>query len=194
MIKHSLISFGQNIPIARCSIKDTKKDKYVPATIYEIDCKDKEDIDEIENLDDNFEFKDTFISGMQNKNRTESEGKYSPSCFYKLESEDGEILGVCYAKHENGNFVVKYFASKQKSNYKYVGQSLLAALGINAFHDKQKKLVISSAISSAYDFYKRTCGFKEAELSDLEMDRAGIIKFVRQTEERTKGKIINFGA
>lgn len=185
------ISFGKKIPITKCSIKDNQQNKFVRATVYEIDCQDKSDIDEIRALDDRWDFKDTIICGMERKS---TQGDRSSSTFYKLESEDGETLGLCYARNEDESLSVHYIESKRSNKFKYVGQSLLASLGLNAFHDRKNKLIIKNAMSSAYDFYKEICGFKEADFCDLEMDRRGIIEFVRQTEKRTEGKIINFGA
>ena len=59
------VSFGQRIPTAICNVLDTKENKYVPALVCELDCRDKSDIDriaaiEILTLDDNL--KDLIIA------------------------------------------------------------------------------------------------------------------------------------
>ena len=52
------ISFGKKIPLTTCQIQDKKTGNFVPATLFEYDCKDEDDILEIV-----FTGKQWYISG-----------------------------------------------------------------------------------------------------------------------------------
>jgi hypothetical protein len=58
---------------------------------------------------------------------------------------------------------------------------------------RQNRLIIRSAVSSAYDFYEKTCGFVMDSIynSDLKMGRVQTYKFIKQTQERTQSPIID---
>jgi hypothetical protein len=41
------VSFGKKIPVAKCHIIDNQKKKAVPATVYEYDCKNADDVEDL---------------------------------------------------------------------------------------------------------------------------------------------------
>lgn len=188
------ISFGQRIPTATCKILDTKEQKFVPALVCELDCYDKSDIDKIASLEGDWEHKDTIELNMKSKHSDIKRGKGNDTKIYTLESDKGEILGMTCVDDLEKNVEVRFIESRSDHRYKYVGQNLLATLGQGVLNGRQNRLIIRSAVSSAYDFYEKVCGFKEIGYSDLEMNRFDILKFIRRTEEKTQSPIVNLGA
>ena len=186
------ISFGKKIPTAQCNILNKSSKKFEPAIIYEFDCKDKSDIDEIlYSLDDNWEYKDTIAMNMGIKNFSIKVGMNNDARFYTLENQNGEILGISYVDDLQQKVELRYLESKAQSPYKYVGQNLLATIGKNLLNGDQNSFFVRSAVSSAFDFYEKACGFKDIGCSDLKMNRDDIHKFVNKTEEKTKTQIID---
>ena len=61
------VSFGCKIPITKCQIKDIKHNQFVPATYYEIDCKDTSDIKEVDSLLGEWDFKNAIVYSMKSK-------------------------------------------------------------------------------------------------------------------------------
>ena len=120
-------------------------------------------------------------------------GERQYSRFFNLTSDNGDILGICYtdefAREMNVNFISK---RQDDKNYKMIGQAMMACLGELVLNSSNYKLIIKSAISDAWDFYEKTCGFRpidEDKCPDLEMNRVDILRFVRRTEEKTNGQI-----
>lgn len=188
------ISFGQRIPTAMCQILDTKEKKFEPALICELDCYDKSDIDTIASLEGDWAHKDTIVMNMKNKRANLHTEKGQNARFYTLENNEGDILGITYVDDLEKNVEVRYIESRKDHRYKYVGQNMLATLGQGILNGRQNKLIIRAAVSSAFDFYEKICGFKDIGSSDLEMNRFDIHKFIRRTEERTQSPIVNFRA
>ena len=186
------ISFGQRIPTAVCNVLDTKENKYVPALVCELDCRDKEDIDTISSLGDSWIHNDTIAWNMRVKHCDIKRDKSNDSRFYTLENPNGEILGVTYVDDFEKKVEVRFIETRADHRYKYVGQTLLASLGKGILDGRQSKLIIRSAVSSAKDFYEKVCGFKEIGFSDLAMNRFDIHKFIRRTEEKTQSPIVKF--
>lgn len=185
------ISFGKKIPIAICNIFDNQQNKFVPATINEYDCKDKSDIEEIKSLDDNWAHKDTIALNMRVKYFSLNNNRHCDARFYALENTEGEILGISYVDDLEKNVELRFIESRNDKRYKYVGQNILATIGKNILDGNQRKFIVRSAVSSAFDFYEKVCGFKDIGYSDLAMNRFDIHKFVKQTEKRTKAPIVN---
>ena len=188
------ISFGQRIPTAKCSILDTKENKFVPALICEYDCYDKADIDKIANVDGNWAHKDAIVDNMISKHSDIKRLKQNDTRIYTLENEDGEILGITCVDDLEKNVEVRFIESRRTHRYKYVGQNLLASIGQAILNGRQNKLIIRSAIDSALGFYKNACGFKSIGFADLEMNRYDISKFLKRTEEKTQSSMVSFRA
>ena len=188
------ISFGQKIPTAICNVLDTKENKFVPALICELDCYDKSDIDTISSLKGDWKHKDTIVMNMKNKRASINNRTRNNARFYTLENDKGDILGITYVDDLEKNVEVRFIESRSDHRYKYVGQNLLATLGQGILNGRQNRLIIRSAVASAFDFYEKVCGFKDIGFSDLEMNRFDIHKFIRRTEEKTQAPIVNFRA
>ena len=188
------ISFGQKIPTAICNVLDTKENKFVPALVSEFDCYDKSDTDTISSIPGEWEHKDTIVLNMKSKYSDIKREKGNDTRIYAIENDNGEILGITCVDDLEKNVEVRYIESRSDHRYKYVGQNLLASLGQGVLDGRQNRLIIRSAVSSAYDFYEKVCGFKEIGYSDLEMNRFDILKFIRRTEEKTQSPIVNLRA
>ncbi len=188
------ISFGQRIPTATCNILDTKENKFVSALICEYDCYDKSDIDKIASVDGDWDHKDTIVDNMKSKHSDIKRCKGNDTRIYTLENDEGEILGMTCVDDLEKNTEVRFIESRCDHRYKYVGQNLLATLGQGVLNGRQNRLIIRSAVASAFDFYEKVCGFKDIGQSNLEMNRFDIHKFIKRTEERTQSPIVNFRA
>ncbi len=186
------ISFGKKIPITQCKIKDIEQNKFVPATFYEVDCKDKEDILEIAHLNGIWNFKNTIVRNMKIKHDTlglipANELPY----FYILEIGKGLILGISQVKKEGRNISVQFIESKNDNKHKYVGQVMLASLGLNVINEKKYRLIISGPTENARAFYIDKCGFKTQYNGNLKMNSKHIHRFIRQTQKKTQAPLID---
>lgn len=156
----SQIHFGKKIPIANCQIKDIQQNKPVEATLYEFDCKDYSDIEEVENIGLGWNYREDILVRMLNVYNTKNFRKSSVSV-YALEDKDGKIVGLAQIKKENPDLVLNYIESKSDGKYKYIGQNLISAMCKAALDDGYKRIYIPIATASARDFYIKKCGFKE---------------------------------
>ncbi len=190
------ISFGKKIPITNCQVKDKKNGKFVPATIYEADCKDFSDIQEVDNLDGIWSFKSSIVSYMKIKysrqliSTTDKNDK-----FYLLQTQDGTTLGLCQTNKEGSSTKVEFLENRRDKKYKYVGQSLLAAIGLETLKEGKKSIVITVPTEEAIPFYVDKCGFKESNNSTpLKLSKKRIKKLIRKTENKTNTNLINLRA
>lgn len=186
------ISFGRKIPITQCQIKDIEQDKFVPATFYEVDCKDKEDIFEIASIPGQWNFKSTIVFNMLSKNRCQNIDSFEkkPS-FYILQEQEGEILGISQVKKDGKNFSVQFIESKQDNKHKYVGQTMLASLGLHILKKHGDRLTISSPVDNAKQFYIDKCGFKTCYDGNFKMNTKHIQRFIRQTQKKTQAPLMD---
>ena len=98
------------------------------------------------------------------------------------------------------NIGVKLIESSHNGKYKYVGQAMLASLGVKALDNDNQTLKICGALPEAYKFYEDTCGFRCTTKGyshfgyQFETTRDELSDFVTRTEKRTNGKIINLNA
>lgn len=192
------VSFGKKIPVAQGQIKNYKHDYYIPATLYELDCTDKEDIDEISSLSGKWLFRKIISNNMNDKfNGQEDIFDTSEKKFYILQLDKGETVGIMQVHEIENSVYVDYIESKETKNnkYKYIGQLLLSTLGADALKRKMKTMVIATPIPSSISFYTEKCGFNRVDnilgLDLLKMDRNEIKKFVSTVEEKTKSPIVD---
>ena len=66
MINNS-ISFGKKIPITSCQVQDKTTGNFLPATLYEYDCKDEQDILEVVFTGKQWYFSNSIIKNMEKK-------------------------------------------------------------------------------------------------------------------------------
>lgn len=189
------ISFGRKIPITQCQIYDNEQKEFTTATCYAFDCNDKSDIDEISKMDDSWRYVNQTLHNMKRGYLTRDNDMMTDIIVYTLETDNGEKLGLCCTEDKGKRLDVYYLETKQDEKHKYVGQTLLASVGSQILNNNQYILLIRNALTSAFNFYKNTCGFTEdKENSDLSMNRTGIRQFIKQTEARTQAPIIELKA
>ena len=200
------ISFGKKIPLSQVNIYDKRDNKYIPATVYELDCTDKQDIRLVkyniythcfnQRIADSMEAKNLFYQGLfnfQGEALWDLVRNTPDKNFYILETPYEEIMGICQVRDKNEDRdVVEFLESGGGDTYKYVGQSLLAAVAKHAASLK-KDLEISLPVDDR--FYTDKCGFKKKETGvNLEMKSDEIGNFVEKVETRTQGKMLNLRA
>lgn len=191
------ISFGAKIPIALCQIKNAKSDKSSSAIIYEYDCKDPQDVWEIERI--NAKLNWFYASNLTIRADLKYQGykSYQNNAFYAIEDERGKTIGLCCAEENETNTKVKFIETKTNGKYKYVGQTMLATVAKRMLTNRQKKeLIISNAQESAYGFYEK-CGFHQDnseakyDIVNYRMPKIEMPSFIRETEQKSQGRIIN---
>ena len=184
------ISFGKQIPTISCKVKNNDTGKFVPATMYEYDCFDAEDIKDVEELP-SWGFKDVILNGMKTKKAArEKYGSDTETSFFVLKNEKGETLGLCYLYDRDNIPAIKFIQTNPNKKYKYAGQTMLAGLALKAQNDKKDKFEIRFATDEAKPFYIYKCGFKRGkDIYSLEMTTKELKKFLVKIFFRTHGKI-----
>ena len=185
------ISFGRKIPIAKCHILDKEQKSFVPATVYEYDCTTKGDIQEIRKLDDSWRFTPTIANNMSIKNHSYYTQQPNHNRFFNIQKDTGEILGLAFCEEQGKSIDVHFLETKQDDKNKFVGQALLASLCIFTLNNGQTQLRVKSALKTAEDFYKKTCGFKQELKSSYLISDRHMPKFIKQTEKRTHYPIVD---
>lgn len=191
------VSFGRKIPVVKCTVVDKAKNKPVSATIYCYDCADKQDYKEIQALPDVFYYKQEFTDGMRQKYYNSVFGEEDENQFYSLETKDGNILGIAKIHfmsmlNKGKNIILDLLQSNTGSNYKYVGQSLLAGLCSKADEENlTDSIIVLYPAESAVDFYSEKCGFEKAFGEALILQEKKFSGFIESTRKKTGGKIEN---
>lgn len=191
------ISFGKKIPITQCKIRDNSLGKFVGATFYEVDCKDMEDIDEINSLKGKWEFRRTITKKMEDiHDRLETDKNHMNNYgFYVLQKDGGEIVGLSEVKKSFPDLRLEYIESENEGKYKYVGQTMMASLGEVARQEKLKRIYIPIPVKSAVPFYIDKCGFREQkEGYALVMNTNKSKKLKEIAETKTHAPIIDVRA
>ena len=187
------ISFGKKIPIAQCQIQNIKTNKFEPAIIYELDCRDESDLLEARKPKSKWEYAKYIHENMCDKYRYGSFSQDFDGCyFYILQDKNGKTLGMAQTEeiYEDA-FDLAYLDTKKEKNYKYVGQTLLAAVAREVQKKSGDILSVFGAVDSAMDFYKKTCGFKIGEFDRPYILYEEIPNFIKQTESRTNAPLID---
>lgn len=188
------ISFSGKVPIAKCQIQNLKTKNFEPAYIYEIDCKDRSDIDTLIVPENEWRYAKYIQRNLADSMMNEAiYGEPRKSSYYVLENKDGETLGMSeVSKSFNNTYDLTYLDTKKQKPYKYVGQTLLATVAREALKKGTELFTIYGAALSALDFYVEKCGFKDAGLFIPIMQKEEIPAFVKRTEDRTKARIIDY--
>ena len=189
------ISFGRKIPITQCQVYDNQKKEFTKATCYAFDCKDKSDLDEIEQMGNEWRYLNETLFNMQRGYMNRDDDRMTSIVVYTLEKPNGEKLGLCTTEDKGRRIDVNYLETKQDGKHKFAGQTLLASIGTQILNNSKFLFVIRNAVGSAADFYDKICGFRDnPDNADFTMNREGIRKFIKQTEERTKAPILEIKA
>lgn len=181
----SPVSFGAKIPIAQCKVQDKKTKQFEPVTICRVDCKDSSDIKEIEDLSGNWRFKQRIVKDMQDKHRLQRFGEDDGyNSFYVIQDKDDKILGMSETEEiDDGIHNINYIETK--SQKRFVGQVLIAAIGQDVINQYGKALTVTEPEGDAYEFYTDVCGFEDIDDEYLKMNSRQINNFIEQTEDRT---------
>ncbi len=171
------ISFGKKIPVANCKIKDIQKNRFVDATLYEFDCKDLSDIEEIKKLYGNWHFKNSVANEMRRKySYFKNYKKQNNHHFFVLEA-DKEPVGIAGIKHEEPNLILNYLESEHEGRYKYIGKNMINLFGKIAVKNHLKRIYIPIPLKSSRDFYIKKCMFKENKKDKTaKLSRFGMMK------------------
>ena len=187
------ISFGKKNPVAVCKVKDLATKKFVPVKMYEYDCKDIEDIQEVENLPNSFGFKQAIANEMRTKKAAWE--KYSLNTgvsYYVMQEGNNNVLGIASVNISENTNGVKFIQTSQNSTHKYIGQTMLAALSKLTMNDGKEKFEISFPTDDAMGFYIYKCGFKHGDnFYSLEMSPKEMKKFVFKTQMKTRSSIVD---
>ena len=128
------ISFGKKIPLTTCKIQEKNTGNFVPATLYEYDCKDEQDILEIVFTGSQWYFSDSIVKNMGKKFKLNELFKENPLLkktkfrkepkskddyekrFFVMQLEDGKTVGICQAQNRDFSLKLDYLESQ---NNKY---------------------------------------------------------------------------
>ena len=191
---HSKFTFGKKIPLIKGHIKDINSNNYTPVTLYEYDCKDKEDISDINKDNGHFGFKRAITTNMKRKFEfAKQPNSFQKFHFYVLEKDsDDELVGLCQTSYEKRDMKVMYIEKKGNSPYKYVGQTMLASIGMELINNKKgKQLSIVMPFDDVKSFYIDKCGFYDCKNGYLRLKTKEIPMLINKTEEKVKHKLIN---
>ena len=111
------ISFTAKIPVSTCKVQDTITKEYVPATIFEYDCKDESDIEEIAHLNEAgfWKYMHAYLNtAMYKLTTTDKRAERLKS--YIAYTQDGHPLGICDTIEEDEETVVMHLAKNPNSN------------------------------------------------------------------------------
>ena len=193
-MKVNNISFGKKIPVMTFQVQDMKRKTFVPVVMSEYDCRDTSDIDIVNSLRNKWIFAQSIADGMHIKNSGLDKNLESPFNFYVVNNPKGEIIGLCQTVQTGKDIDIFYIETKKKA-YKYVGQSIIAALGKKLLDNNGGNIEISAAASSAKPFYIEKCGFKQVyrdkNMYNLEMNKEQIKGFISRVEEKTGAPILD---
>ena len=185
---NSNINFKAIVPKRKLQVQNKKTKEYVPATFYEIDCKDKIDFIEMKKLPITWWYGQTLCNSIFGNYHSAINNDYRMR-HYEIKTNDDDILAICRTWQVDKNTCdIEYLESKPHSEYRFAGQAMLASIAKEELNRGCKKLTISSAISSAYPFYERTCLFRYEDES-LEMNKKELKEFIKRTEDRIKCKL-----
>lgn len=201
------ISFGKKIPLYQTQILDKNSNQFEKATLYELDCKDSEDIDYVINQYDAWQYKYSISVDMFEKNRklkkypdlSEFEKqKLQNNKFFVLENNKKEMLGLCETTGLNNFFNIQYLESNnvQKKKYKFIGQSILAGISkyISSHYSPDSKLIILDPAYTAKGFYTDKCHFSISTNEALSINKTGMDSFISDFERKTNSPVIDLNA
>lgn len=192
------ISFKAKIPVSECQVYDRQKKKFVPATLYEYDCKDFSDIQRFKNNYHKWIYMDSFISNMKIKfmhfcyDKGHTNNALEADRFYSLELPDNHLVGFCETVDNIKSTNIYYLETDRERRYKYAGQSILASLSKQMLNSSlNHEMTINCPANSARNFYIDKCGFDIKREKALYLDKKGLSDFVKTFEERTHKPIVN---
>ena len=186
----SSISFGRKIPRYNCQIQNKQTGAYVPATVYEYDCKDESDADDIRRLDRKWTFREHIADKMDVKHVVETYLRQKKNdSFYSIQVGN-EIVGLTHISTYNGISNINYITTKPRNEYKYAGQTMVACISKDILKKNGYQMTVTTAIDDAYPFYSKI-GFQEYGDHLYRMNRDDMSTLIELTELATKAPILD---
>ncbi len=189
----NLVSFKKTL-VANCSVikKDNTK---VPCSIYDLNQHD--DSDYFEKIPNKNDWNGARYLCYLKEDLAELDDKPDRKIF-ALEDNNGECLGYSEVLYdENINEVLfletvptQNFSSREKSSFKYIGETLLSFIVKQSKEQKVKSVELQATVAST-NFYKDKCFFKLPikETDPLYLISRDFSKLIKQNEEHTKSSI-----
>ena len=189
----SSVSFGKKIPVSECKVKELGTGRFVPVKMYEYDCLDQSDIDEVKSLPASLSYKDAISTEMKTKKMAKEKLFLDTGIsHYVMQTNEGETLGIASLKKDDESWGVKFLQTSQHSTHKYIGQSMLASIARMALTDSKKRFEIFFPTDSAMGFYTKKCGFKpEDGAYHLQMFPKDMKKLIFKTQLKTRAHIVD---
>ena len=189
---NNTVSFGKQIPLIRCNVQNNKTQKFVPATLYEADCKSIGDYETVSKAKGDWRFKNYILSNMRNKMLINNiPGLKTSDKFYLLKTDvDNSVIGMVQTREKDNKKCIKYIESKQDGKYKYAGKNMVASLAKNLIKENGEALVVDAPIASAIPFYIAN-GFRFYDYGKLILPIEDANKLIEFTEERAETSLID---
>lgn len=190
----SKVSFNKSL-VANCSV--IKKDNTpISCSVYNLTQKDDSNyFDNIPNKHDWFGSKYLCYLKEDLKNLDSKQNRN----IYSLESLNGDCLG--FSEIEYGTNSVnevlfletvptQNFSSREKSSFKYIGETLLSFLVKKSKEQKAKRVELQATVASI-NFYKNKCFFRtpKKETDPLYLLKRDFSKLINQNEKHTQSSI-----
>lgn len=192
---NNIVTFGKQIPLIRCNVQDNKTKQFVPATLYETDCKNISDYETVSKAKGDWRFKNFILSNMRNKMLVNNiPGLNTSDKFYLLKTDaDNSLIGIVQTCNKKDKVCIKYIESKQDGKYKYAGQNMVASLAQNSIKGNGRILIVDAPIASAIPFYIAK-GFRFYDYGKLVLPIENAYDLIEATEEKTKTPLIDLKA
>ena len=187
------IVFGRKIPIIQTQIQNNKTGCFEPATVFELDCHDEQDLLETLKPSTKWIYAKQINQNMLKKYTQIKQGNgKNTDTFYILQNKYGETLGMAQTQKMKKNaFNLALIDTKKDKDYKFVGQTLLASISKDIINKSGIRLSIFEPIQSAVPFYDSVCGFQNFGDMFLSADIRQMNTFIKKTEHQTSAPLIN---
>lgn len=186
------VTFGRKIPISQYKVLDKEQNRFIDATVYEYDCKDLYDVYEVSSLDESWTFKELIKTAMHTKFMNNLIGRDDGGKhFYCIQNTKNEMLGLCQTQETENSISVKLLVSDPQKGHKYIGQSMLSALGEIVLKTGKEKLSAKTVLVDVIDFYEKKCGFSRCPKDpkkigeDYEIKQEDIPELIEKTKNKT---------
>lgn len=183
------ISFGQKIPMYHCSVQNTKTKEFVPATVYEYDCCDFFDAENIDKLPGEWIFKPEIFFWAKDKYLFPK--LFSEVKIFSLETSNNETIGLMQFSNQENYCNVGLLENMEKSGHKYVGTALLNAVANETLKNGYETLKVAQPVPEALDFYVDSCGFKQTKAKEVSMTKKDMLDFLKRTKEKTNSQLVD---
>ena len=190
----NLVSFKKTL-VANCSVIK-KPDIPYPCSIYNLS--QQEDSDYFEKISNKSEWSGARYLCYLKEDLAELDENPDRK-IYALENNNGECLGYSEVLYGDDNIdevlfletvPTQNFSSRDKSSFKYIGETLLAFCIKKSKSQKAKKVEVHESVASK-KFYKDKCSFSppKKDVNPFYLNSRKFNKFIKQNEIHTKSSI-----